>query len=76
MGSILHRRSDGNHGLKKADPWILAVAKTILDSGKRNPVIIHNETERGNKMRIETECRRLGISDGRIYRIVQKKKLR
>jgi hypothetical protein len=62
--------------LKKADPWIIAVAKTILDSGQKNPMVIHNEVERGNRMRIETECRRLELSDGRLYRIIQKKKIR
>ena len=62
--------------VRKADPWVIAVARYHQLSTLDNPIVIHNEVERGKQLKIETECKRLGIENGRIHRIIKDKKIK
>ncbi len=61
--------------VKKADPWIIATALTIKNTTLDEPIIIHNEIERGKQLKIETESKRLGIRNNRIHRVIRDKKV-
>jgi len=60
--------------IREADPWVIAVAVHIKGISM-NPIIIHNEVERKNQLKIESECRKHSIEQGRIHRIIKDKKI-
>lgn len=62
--------------VKKADPWVVAVAYHIKLSTLDDPIVLHNKVERGNQLKIETECRKLGIKNDRIHRLIKDKRIR
>lgn len=55
--------------LKKADPYLIAYAYYLKEKGE-DVMVLHNEAERGNKLKIDIFCHKYGLLHGKIDKLI------